>query len=189
LPAPFTEREAGDCGIRPVGTTDAVALFRLYNSITPAPVQRLEMHRIADWERHGAGTLMPRSSLTPILRLADVESYVQEAPEGAQDPTALQGFVQIGVAKEDQPHYVRVLSRPGADAGSLIRFGLGVIAARTGRGEHRHDHGVFAPVRTYESPLEHRFGEAGFAPVATVTLLMKETLVRVAEPALVPAIR
>ena len=45
-----------------------------------------------------------------------------------------------------------------------------------------------APVRTYESPLDHRLEEAGFTEVATVTLLVKETLIRVADPALVPAI-
>ncbi len=189
LPAPFTEDEAGQCGIRPVGPTDAVALYRLYNAVTPAPVQRLEMNRIADWERHGAGTRMPRSSLTPILRFADVEAYVQQPPEGASDPTSLQGFVQVGVADEDQPHYLRVLVRPGVDATPLVRFGLGVIAARTEKAGHRHDHGVIAPVRTYESPLEHRLEEEGFSTIATVTLLVKETLVRVTEPALVPAIR
>jgi hypothetical protein len=189
LPPPLTEEEAGRFGIRPVGQTDAVALFRLYSAVTPAPVQRLEMNRIADWELHGSGSLMPRSSLTPILRCADVESFLQEAPEGAADPTAVIGFVQVGVAKEDQPHYLRVLARPGADAAPLVRFGLGVIAARTDRRAHRHDHGVIAPVRTYESPLEHRLEEEGFATTATVTLLMKETLVRVAEPAMVPAVR
>jgi hypothetical protein len=63
-----------------------------------------------------------------------------------------------------------------------------VIAARTKRGaDHRPDHGVISPVRTYESPIDRRLEEAGFAAIATVTLLMKETLVRVAEPALVPA--
>jgi len=172
-----------------VGGTDAVALFRLYNAVTPAPVARLEMHRIADWERHGSGSLMPRSSLTPILRFADVESFLQEAPEGSADPTQLQGFVQVGVAKEDQPHYLRILVRPGADTTPLIRFGLGVIRARAERRDHGHDHGVISPIRTYESPLEHRVEEEGFTTVATVTLLMKETLVRVAEPAMVPAIR
>ena len=70
----------------------------------------------------------------------------------------------------------------------LIDFGLGVIAARTIRGgDHRHEHGVIAPVRTYESPIDRRLEEAGFDSIASVTLLMKETLVRVAEPALVPA--
>jgi hypothetical protein len=70
----------------------------------------------------------------------------------------------------------------------LVDFGLGVISARTTRGsDHRHDHGVIAPVRTYESPIDRRLEEAGFDSIASVTLLMKETLVRVAEPALVPA--
>jgi hypothetical protein len=46
---------------------------------------------------------------------------------------------------------------------------------------------VLAPVRTYESPADRRLEEAGFAEIATVTLLLKETLVRVAEPSLVPA--
>jgi hypothetical protein len=44
-------------------------------------------------------------------------------------------------------------------------------------------------VRTYEAPLDRCFEQCGFTNVATVTLLMKEALVRVAEPALVPAIR
>jgi hypothetical protein len=189
FPAPLTEAECGALGIRTVGSTDAVALFRLYNSVTPAPVARLEMSRITDWERNASGSLMPRSSLTPILRFADVESFLQEAPRGSADPTQVQGFVQVGVAKEDQPHYLRVLARPGTDAAPLVRFGLGVIGARAEKRDHGHDHGVISPVRTYESPLEHRMEDEGFTTIATVTLLMKETLVRVAEPALVPAIR
>ncbi len=189
LPAPLTDEEVGGLRIRPVGQTDAVALFRLYCAITPAPVQRLEMSRIADWELQGGDALMPRSSLTPILRFADVETYLQDAAEGTADPTAATGFVQVGVAKEDQPHYLRILARPGADAASLVRFGLGVIAARTQRAGHRFEPGVIAPVRTYELPLEHRLEEEGFSTIATVTLLMKETLVRVAEPAMLPAVR
>ncbi len=189
LPAPLAEEEAGRLGIRPVGHADAVALFRLYSAVTPAPVQRLEMNRIADWELQGSDALMPRSSLTPILRFADVESFLQEAPDGAADPTAAIGFVQVGVAKEDQPHYLRILVRPGVDAGPLVQFGLGVISARAARRDHRHDHGVIAPVRTYESPTEHRMEDEGFTTIATVTLLIKETLVRVAEPAMVPVTR
>ncbi len=189
LPGPLPEDEADRLGIRPVGPADAVALFRLYSLVTPAPVQRLEMSRIADWELHGSGSLVPRSSLTPILRFADVESFLQEAPEGAADPTAAVGFVQVGVAMEDQPHYLRVMVRPGADAAPLVRFGLGIIGVRTDRGDGRRDQGIIAPVRTYESPLEHRLEEEGFSTIATVTLLMKETLVRVAEPAMVPAVR
>jgi hypothetical protein len=102
-------------------------------------------------------------------------------------------MVQVGVAREDQPHYLRVMARPEVDIAPMVDFGLGVIAARTGRdraGRDRagaRDHGVIAPVRTYESPAERRLEEAGFTAIATVTLLMKETLIRVAEPVLVPA--
>jgi len=53
--------------------------------------------------------------------------------------------------------------------------------------ELAHRQGVLAPVRTYELPLDRRLEEEGFEAIATVTLLMKETLVRVEEPRLVPA--
>ena len=187
LPQPWTDEQAAEHRIRPATQLDALPLSRLYTAVTPAPVARLEALRLNDWERHGTHSRVPRSSLAPILRFADVEAFVQASPDGGKDGTQLDGFVQVGVAKEDQPHYLKVLARPEADTSSLVDFGLGVIAARTPRGDHRHDHGVFAPVRTYESPIDRRFEEAGFESIATVTLLMKETLVRVAEPALVPA--
>ena len=190
LPAPWTEEEMVAQRIRPAVVLDSLALARLYNTATPQPVQRLEAIRLVDWERQGTGWRVPRSSLAPILRFADVEGYAQEAEGGGPDGTILDGFVQIGVAKEDQPHYLKVLVRPGADGGPLVRFGLGVIASRTGRGaDHRHDHGVISPVRTYEHPVDRALEDNGFDPISTVTLLMKETLVRVEEPALVPAVR
>ncbi len=186
--APCTDDEARAAGIRPAGSADALALFRLYTDVAPAPIRRLEMMRITDWDRT-AGWRVPRSSLAPILRFADVSMYVQETPGGGRDGTSLDGSVQVGVAKEDQPHYLRVIVRPGVDAGALVHYGLGVITAQEGRGgSHRHNHGVMAPVRTYEAPVDRAFEDAEFATVATVTLLLKETLVRVAEPALVPAI-
>lgn len=188
LPAPMSDVEAAAACIRPAGQLDALALARLYATVTPAPVQRLESLRLADWERHGNQWRVPRSSLAPILRFADVEGFVMESPAGGTDGTQLDGFVQIGVAKEDQPHYLKVLARPGVDAAPLVRYGLGVISAQTQPGaDHRHLHGVIAPVRTYEAPIDRRLEEAGFTAIASVTLLMKETLVRVAEPALVPA--
>jgi hypothetical protein len=188
LPESIPDADAAAQGIRAATPLDALAIARLYATVTPAPVQRLEAVRLADWERQGNHWRVPRSSLAPILRFADVEAFVQDTPDGGKDGTLLDGFLQVGVAKEDQPHYLKVLVRPGVDGSSLVRYGLGVIAARTQRGaDHRHDHGVIAPVRTYEAPTDRRLEEAGFAAIATVTLLMKETLVRVAEPALVPA--
>jgi hypothetical protein len=188
LPAPWTDKAIRDARIRPAQPIDALALNRLYSAATPGPVARLEAFRLPDWERQGNHWRVPRSSLAPILRFADIEAYIQVAKDGGKDGTMLDGFVQIGVAKEDQPHYLKVLVRPEADPSALIGFGLGIIEARTSKGgEHRHDHGVIAPVRTYEAPLDARLEDAAFDSVANVTLLMKETLVRVAEPALVPA--
>jgi hypothetical protein len=42
-------------------------------------------------------------------------------------------------------------------------------------------------VRTYESPADRRLEESGFGEIAIVTVLLKETLARVAEPSLVPS--
>lgn len=187
LPSPWTEEKAQAARIRPTTALDAIPLARLYGQATPQPVARLEAFRLADWERQGAHLRVPRSSLTPILRFADVEGFVQAAHDGGRDGTLLDGYVQIGVAKEDQPHYLKLFARPEADVTELIDFGLGIIAAQTTHGDHRGQRGVIAPVRTYESPIDRRMEDAGFDSIASVTLLMKETLIRVAEPALVPA--
>jgi hypothetical protein len=187
LPETWTDKQAAECRIRPATPADALALSRLYAAATPQPVQRLEGIRLPDWERQGTNWRVPRSSLAPILRFADVEAFVQESPGGGKDGTELDGFVQIGVAKEEQPHYLKLLARPDADASALAAHALGIIRARTEKDTDRREHGVISPVRTYESPLDRRLEDAGFGTIATVTLLMKDTLVRVAEPALVPA--
>jgi hypothetical protein len=187
LPDTWTDKQAAACRIRPATNVDALSLARLYAAATPQPVQRLEGIRLPDWERQGTNWRVPRSSLAPILRFADVEAFVQESPGGGKDGTELDGFVQIGVAKEDQPHYLKLLARPDADASALASHALGIIRARTEKDAGRREHGVISPVRTYESPLDRRLEDAGFGTIATVTLLMKDTLVRVAEPALVPA--
>ena len=87
LPAPWTEDAAKKVRIRPVQAIDALALHRLYLTATPGPVARLEAIRLPDWERQGTHWRVPRSSLAPILRFADVEAYVQVAPGGGKDGT------------------------------------------------------------------------------------------------------
>jgi hypothetical protein len=180
--------DARKLGIRPAVASDAVDLFKLYKRVTPAPVARLEGYRMADWERLSGRTSTPRTSLTPLLRFADVEAYVQEDP--AEGRIGLAALAQLGVAKEQQPHYLRVLSLPEHDPSHLIRYGLAVIGKRSGagRGDVSHQHGVMSCVRTYESPNDRRLAEQGMEAIATVSLLLKEALVRVAEPSLVPAI-
>jgi hypothetical protein len=188
LPEPWSDERAAVSGIRPALPIDAISLARLYATVTPHPVQRLEAYRLGDWERQGSGWRVPRSSLAPILRFADVEAYVRESGDGGKDGTRLDGFLQVGVAKEDQPHYLKILAPPDSDTAPLVEYGLGVISARTRNGG-RNDHGVISPVRTYEAPIDRRLEDAGFGVESTLTLLMKETVVRVAEPALVPAVR
>jgi hypothetical protein len=184
LPEPWTEKRAAAARIRQARPVDATALMQLYASVTPAPVQRLEAFRIPDWERQGSNWRVPRSSLAPILRFADLDGFVQESPDGAR----LDAFIQTGIAREDQPHYLRPLGRADIDLGPLIEYGLGTIAGHAGSATPGSpNHGVLAPVRTYEAPADRRLEESGFVGIATVTLLMKETRVRVAEPSLVPA--
>jgi hypothetical protein len=187
LPAPWTDAAANKARIRPAQAVDALPMHRLYMAATPSPVSRLEAIRLPDWERQGTHSRVPRSSLAPILRFADVEVFIQATAGGGKDGTELDGLLQVGVAKEDQPHYLKIVARADADPSDLIEFGLGLIGARTKNGDHRHDHGIIAPVRTYEAPMDRRLEERGFRASSSVTLLLKETLVRVAEPALVPA--
>jgi hypothetical protein len=188
LPTPWSAEVASRARIREARPIDATALHQLYTAVTPVPVRRLEGFRIPDWERQGSNWRVPRSSMAPILRFADIEGFVQESTS----PGQLDGLVQVGVTQEDQPHYLRVLARTETDPSDLIAFGLGAIATGVGGGRgaagRGSNHGVVAPVRTYEAPLDRRLEEAGFGEIAMVTLLLKETLARVADPALVPAV-
>ena len=176
--------------IRSASPHDATELSRLYQRVTPPAVARLEGYRLPDWEHVPGRSSVPRTSLTPLLRFADVEAYVQDDPSDRDG--GLAAMLQIGVAKEQQPHYLRVLSLPERDPSPLIRFGLALIGKRS-QAEQRqssgaHQNGVMSCVRTYEAPLDRRLAEQGLERVATVSLLLKEALVRVAEPAMVPAV-
>jgi hypothetical protein len=196
-PAPSVPAaEAKRMGIRPAVPLDALVLDRLYRTSTPGPVARLEEYRQPDWERQGNHWRVPRSALTPILRFADIEGFVQEATDGKSDGELL-AFVQIGVSKADQPDYIRVIARPDHDPSDLIAFGLSAIAerkrsrwselaARWQRTSPSLERGVVAAVRTYESPIDRRFEDHDFVCMATVSLLMKEVAERVSKPALVP---
>ena len=153
--------------------------------MTPAPVQRLEAFRIPDWERQGSNWRVPRSSLAPILRFADLDAL--RPGERRRRRGSTRSSRSASRARTSPTTCVSSAGRTSTSR-PLVGFGLGEIARQTGKnGTGRPNHGVLAPVRTYESPADRRLEEAGFAEIATVTLLLKETLVRVAEPSLVPA--
>ena len=86
--------DAKDLRIRPASPTDSVDLARLHKRVTPSPVVRLEGYRLPDWENLPGRSSVPRTSLTPLLRFADVEAHVQEAPDGP----GLAAMLQVGVA-------------------------------------------------------------------------------------------
>jgi hypothetical protein len=187
---PFRNADAEAHGIRQANAQDALELLRLYRRVTPAPVARLEGYRLTDWGHLAGRSSVPRTSLTPILRFADIEAYVQEGDE--HGGRGLVAMLQLGVAKEQQPHYMRVLTLPEHDPSALLRYGLAVIGKRSGASrqsaDRAHQHGVMSCVRTYEAPLERRFEEQEMSAIASVSLLIKDALVRVEEPSLVPAV-
>ena len=190
LPRAVVRRARGQARIRPTTGQDALALSRLYADSDAAPRSAgSKAFRLADWERQGTHWRVPRSSLAPILRFADVEALrpgvarrrqgrdaARRLPPGRRrqgGPAALPQDRRPARRRRRRPRRLRSWRHRRADD------------ARSG--DHRHDHGVIAPVRTYESPVDRRLEDAGFDSIANVNLLMKETLVRVAEPALVPA--
>ncbi len=185
LPQTPTLAQAAELGIRAASPLDALELDRLYRAATPTPVVRLEDYRLRDWERQGGHWRVPRSALTPILRLADVEAFVQESP-GRRTVAggSLLAFCQIGVAKDEQPHYIRVICRPDHDPSGLIAYGLAAIAknrihagptgARSAHGARRCQR--CAQLRgTAGSPARGEW----LPGVASVSLLMKEMAERV----------
>ena len=135
LPEPWPDERAAGCRIRPTTPLDALPLrpaVRAGDARARSPASRRS--GCADWERQGTHWRVPRSSLTPILRFADVEGFVQASPDGGKDGTQLDGFLQIGVAKEDQPHYLKVIARPGGRHGRPHRLRAGRHRRADGEG-------------------------------------------------------
>ena len=165
-------------------------LHRLYAAATPqpGPAARGDPPAPTGSARAPTGAsrarASPRSCASPTSRPSS-----RRPPDGGKDGTQLDG-VRPGRRREGGPAALSQGHRPGPSADASALIGSAWASSRRARergGGHRHDHGVIAPVRTYESPIDRRLEEEGFEAIATVTLLMKETLVRVAEPALVPA--
>ena len=186
LPEPMDDERAADCGIRPAdaaGRAGPVAALRVGRR--PQPVQRLE----ACGSRTGSARAGTRGSRAARSRRSCASPTSRLRPAGAgrrqrRDPARR---LRPGRRRQGGPAALPQGARPSRGRrgpAAPLRAGRDRAARRRG---DAHRQGVLAPVRTYESPVDRRLEEEGFDAIATVTLLMKETLVRVAEPRLVPA--
>ncbi len=188
-PEPWSDEARRGCG-HPAGRAARRAgrSSRLYAVATPSPVARLEAIRLPTGSaraRTGAcpARAWPRSCASPTSRGSS-----RSRPAAARTAPSSTGSSRSGSPRRTSRTTSR--SSPGPRPTRPRSWASGSGSSRrapTKGGERHSEHGVIAPVRTYESPIDRRLEEAGFDSIASVTLLMKETLVRVAEPALVPA--
>ncbi|HEY8772670.1 MAG TPA: hypothetical protein VIM66_05835 [Candidatus Limnocylindria bacterium] len=159
----------------PATPPDAWHLFDLWTHTTPPAIARIEAYGAQDWEPVGHEGVVPRSSLNPLLHFSEVSGWL------LADGERVAGFAQHGACREG-PHYLRFLVREGADGSAF----LGAVLKAAG--EEALGAGILAPVRTYESAGRRAAEAAGFEPVGQVSMLVREVLASVRQPAMVPAI-
>lgn len=156
--------------------SNAWHLFQLWSEVTPAAVARTDGYTAADWETADREAVVPRSSLTPLLRFAEVRSWLLPGERGAA------AFAQHGLSRRG-PHYLRLLTGRATDPGLLLGAALQAAGAAA-RGA-----GILTPVRTYEAPTKSAAVEAGFEPVGRVTVLVRDVRAAVRQPAMMPAVQ
>jgi hypothetical protein len=171
-PAPVDD---GAEALEPATPPDAWHLFDLWTHTTPPAIARIEAYGAKDWEPVGHEGVVPRSSLNPLLHFSSVNGWLQ--PDGER----IAGFAQHGACREG-PHYLRFLVREGADGSAFLAAVLHAI------GNDARSAGILAPVRTYESTGRQAADAAGFEPVGQVSMLVREVLASVRQPAMVPAV-
>ena len=170
-------RLAGESGepLEPATPPDAWHLFDLWTHTTPPAIARLEAYGAQDWEPVGHEGVVPRSSLNPLLHFSTVNAWL------LADGERVAGFAQHGACREG-PHYLRFLVRDGADGAAFLASVLQAV------GSDALSAGILAPVRTYESTGRQAAEAAGFEAVGQVSLLVREVLASVRQPAMVPAV-
>ncbi|MGZ6299713.1 MAG: hypothetical protein ACXWMN_04380 [Candidatus Limnocylindria bacterium] len=159
----------------PATPADAWHLFDLWTHTTPPAIARIEAYGAEDWEPVGHEGVVPRSSLNPLLHFSDVLGWL--LPDGQR----VAGFAQHGACRAG-PHYLRFLVRDGADGAAFL------AAVLKAAGDEALAAGILAPVRTYESTGRQAAEAAGFEPVGQVSMLVREVLASVRQPAMVPAV-
>jgi hypothetical protein len=161
--------------LEPATPPDAWHLFDLWTHTTPPAIARIEAYGAQDWEPVGHEGVVPRSSLNPLLHFSDVNAWL--LPDGQR----VAGFAQHGACKEG-PHYLRFLVRDGADGAAFLGSVLKAV------GGDALSAGILAPVRTYEATGRQAAADAGFEAVGQVSMLVREVLASVRQPAMVPAV-
>jgi hypothetical protein len=161
--------------LQPVSPPDAWHLFDLWTHATPPAIARIEGYGASDWEPVGHEAVVPRSSLNPILHFSDVDAW------WLPDADRVAGFAQHGACRAG-PHYLRFLVRDGADGAAFLASVLASI------GGEALAAGILAPVRTYESTGRQAAEATGFEAVGQVSMLVREVLASVRQPAMVPAV-
>lgn len=161
--------------LEPATPPDAWHLFDLWTHTTPPAIARIEAYGAQDWEAVGHEGVVPRSSLNPLLHFSSVNAWL--LPDGQR----VAGFAQHGACK-DGPHYLRFLVRDGADGAAFLSAVLKAV------GSDALSAGMLAPVRTYESTGRQAAEAAGFEAVGQVSMLVREVLESVRQPAMVPAV-
>ena len=161
--------------LEPATPPDAWHLFDLWTHTTPPAIARIEAYGAQDWEAVGHEGVVPRSSLNPLLHFSTVKAWL--LPDGQR----VAGFAQHGACR-DGPHYLRFLVRDGADGGAFLSAVLKAV------GSDALSAGMLAPVRTYESTGRHAAEAAGFEAVGQVSMLVRDVLESVRQPAMVPAV-
>jgi hypothetical protein len=161
--------------LEPATPPDAWHLFDLWTHTTPPAIARIEAYGAQDWEAVGHEGVVPRSSLNPLLHFSTVNAWL--LPDGQR----VAGFAQHGACKEG-PHYLRFLVRDGADGAAFLSAVLKAV------GSDARSAGMLAPVRTYESTGRQAAEAAGFEAVGQVSMLVREVLESVRQPAMVPAV-
>jgi hypothetical protein len=172
-PGRIEDAKADD--LQPATPSDAWHLFDLWTHTTPPAIARIEGYGAQDWEPVGHEGVVPRSSLNPILHFSAVGAWL--LPEGQR----VAGFAQHGACRAG-PHYLRFLVRDGADGAAFLS------AALRAAGNEAASAGILAPVRTYESAGKQAAEAAGFEAVGQVSVLVREVLASVRQPAMVPAV-
>jgi len=172
---PGAVRDGRPDDLLPATPPDAWHLFDLWTHTTPPAIARIEAYAAQDWEPVGHEGVVPRSSLNPLLHFSEVSGWL------LADGERVAGFAQHGACREG-PHYLRFLVREGADGSAFL------AAVLKAAGEEALGAGILAPVRTYESAGRRAAEAAGFEPVGQVSMLVREVLASVRQPAMVPAI-